>query len=49
MIETKLLFEDVIPPGVISLREIYEAANHGKAFAYDSRCVAVLKTLDNAL
>ena len=40
LMETKLILEDAIAPGGKSLREIYEAANHQKAYRYVKDCIA---------
>lgn len=39
LIETKVLLEDGISIGGKSLREIYEAVNHKKAFRYVKECI----------
>ncbi len=46
LLETKMLLEDAVSPNGKNLREIYEVVNHGKAFAYASKCVAEGKGLD---
>ena len=40
LMETKLILEDAISPGGKSLREIYEATNHQKAYRYVKACIA---------
>ena len=40
LMETKLVLEDAICPGGKSLREIYEAINHQKAYRYVKACIA---------
>ena len=40
LMETKLVLEDAICPGGKSLREIYEAVNHQKAYRYVKACIA---------
>lgn len=40
LMETKLVLEDAICPGGKSLREIYEALNHQKAYRYVKACIA---------
>ena len=40
LMETKLVLEDAISPGGKSLREIYEAVNHQKAYRYVKACIA---------
>lgn len=49
LIQTKLILEDGISVGGKPLREIYEVANHAKAFAYVKACVAQGKALDEAV
>lgn len=46
LIQTKAIIEDGLSVGGKSLREIYEVANHAKAFAYVKKCVAEGKPLD---
>ncbi len=46
LIQTKAIIEDGLSVGGKTLREIYEVANHAKAFAYVQKCVAEGKTLD---
>ena len=40
LMETKLVLEDAISPGGKSLREIYEAVNHQKAYRHVKACIA---------
>lgn len=40
LIQTKAIIEDGLSVGGKELREIYEVANHAKAFAYVQKCVA---------
>ena len=46
LIQTKAVIEDGLSVGRKMLREIYEVANHSKAFAYVQKCVADKKPLD---
>lgn len=46
LIQTKAILEDGLSVGGKTLREIYEVANHGKAFAFTKKCVAEGKLLD---
>lgn len=46
LIQTKAIIEDGLSVGGKLLREIYEVANHAKAFAYVQKCVAEGKPLD---
>ena len=46
LIQTKAVIEDGLSVGGKTLREIYEVANHAKAFAYVQKCVADKKPLD---
>ena len=46
LIQTKAIIEDGISVGGKMLREIYEVANHAKAFVYVQKCVAEGKPLD---
>ncbi|MDE6981029.1 MAG: Fic family protein [Lachnospiraceae bacterium] len=46
LIETKVLLEDGISIGGKSLREIYEAVNHRKAFRYVKECIGQGMPLD---
>lgn len=48
LIQTKAVIEDGISVGGKMLREIYEVANHAKAFAYVQKCVAEGKPLDES-
>lgn len=49
LIQTKAVIEDGISIGGKMLREIYEVANHAKAFAYVQKCVAERKPLDESI
>lgn len=46
LIQTKAIIEDGISVGGKTLREIYEVANHAKAFAYTQKYAAKEKRLD---
>ncbi len=46
LIQTKAIIEDGLSVGGKMLREIYEVANHAKAFAYVQKCVAGERPLD---
>lgn len=46
LIQTKAIIEDGLSVGGKTLREIYEVANHAKAFAYVQKCVADGNPLD---
>lgn len=48
LIQTKAIIEDGLSVGGKTLREIYEVANHAKAFAYVQKCVAEGKPLDES-
>lgn len=48
LIQTKAIIEDGLSVGGKTLREIYEVANHDKAFAYVKKCVAESKPLDES-
>ena len=48
LIQTKAIIEDGLSVGGKELREIYEVANHAKAFAYVKKSVAQGKALDEA-
>lgn len=48
LIQTKAIIEDGLSVGGKELREIYEVANHAKAFAYVKKCVAQGKELNEA-
>lgn len=48
LIQTKAILEDGLSVGGKTLREIYEVANHAKAFAYVKKCVAEGRPLDEA-
>lgn len=49
LIQTKAIIEDGLSVGGKTLREIYEVANHAKAFAYVQQCVAQGKPLDESI
>ena len=49
LIQAKAIIEDGLSVGGKTLREIYEVANHDKAFAYVKKCVADGKPLDEAI
>lgn len=46
LIQTKAILEDGLSVGGKTLREIYEVANHNKAFSYVKQCVAEGRPLD---
>ncbi len=46
LIQTKTIIEDGLSVGGKELREIYEVANHAKAFSYVKKCVSEGKLLD---
>lgn len=46
LVQTKVILEDKISVGGKTLREIYEVANHAKAFDYVKKCVKEQKPLD---
>ena len=46
LIQTKTIIEDGLSVGGKELREIYEVANHAKAFSYVRKCVAEGRPLD---
>lgn len=46
LLQTKVILEDGLSVGGKTLREIYEVANHAKAFSYVKACVAENKPLD---
>lgn len=46
LIQTKAVIEDGLSVGGKTLREVYEVANHAKAFAYVKKCIAEQKPLD---
>ena len=48
LIQTKAIIEDGLSVGGKTLREIYEVANHDKAFAYVKKCAAEGKPLDES-
>lgn len=49
LIQTKVILEDGLSVGGKALREIYEIANHAKAFAYVKECVAENKPLNETI
>ncbi len=49
LIQAKVVLEDGLSVGGKPLREIYEVANHAKAFAYVKRCVSEGKPLDETI
>lgn len=49
LIQTKAILEDGISVGGKTLREIYEVANHAKAFAFVKKCIAEGKPLDESI
>lgn len=49
LIQTKAILEDGLSIGGKTLREIYEVANHAKAFAYVKKCVANNLPLDELI
>ena len=46
LVQTKAIIEDGLSVGGKMLCEIYEVANHAKAFAYVQKCVADRKPLN---
>lgn len=46
LVQTKAIIEDGLSVGGKALREIYEVANHAKAFTYVQKCVEERKSLD---
>ena len=46
LIQTKAILEDGLSVGGKTLREIYEVANHNKAFSYVKQCVAAGRPLE---
>ena len=46
LIQTKAILEDGLSVGGKTLREIYEVANHAKAFSFVKKCVAEGRPLD---
>ncbi len=46
LIQTKVILEDGLSVGGKTLREIYEVANHARAFSFVKKCVAEGKPLD---
>ena len=49
LIQTKAILEDGLSVGGKTLREIYEVANHNKAFDYVKQCVAEGRPLDEKI
>lgn len=49
LLQTKAVIEEGLSVGGKTLREIYEVANHAKAFGYVRRCAAEGKRLDENL
>lgn len=49
LIQTKVILEDGLSVGGKALREIYEVANHDRAFSYVKRAVAEGRMLDEEL
>lgn len=49
LIQTKVILEDGLSVGGKTLREIYEVANHGKAFTYVQKCVVDGRPLDESI
>lgn len=49
LIQTKAILEDGLSVGGKTLREIYEVANHAKAFNYVKKCVTEGKPLDESI
>ena len=49
LIQTKAILEDGLSVGGKTLREIYEVANHAKAFAYVRKCVGEESSLTEAI
>lgn len=48
LIQTKAILEDGLSVGGKTIREIYEVANHAKAFTYVKKCIAEGKPLDES-
>lgn len=46
LIQTKAILEEGLSVGGKTLREIYEVANHGKAFGFVKKCIAQKRPLD---
>lgn len=49
LIQTKAILEDGLSVGGKTLREIYEVANHARAFTYVKECIAEGKPLDEQI
>lgn len=49
LVQAKTIIEDGLSVGGKPLREIYEVANHAKAFSYVKKCVACKRLLDEAV
>lgn len=49
LIQTKAILEDGLSVGGKTLREIYEVANHARAFDYVKECIAEGKPLDEQI
>lgn len=49
LIQTKAILEDGLSVGGKTLREIYEVANHARAFNYVKECIAEIKPLDEQI
>lgn len=49
LIQTKAILEDGLSVGGKTLREIYEVANHARAFDYVKECIAEYKPLDEQI
>lgn len=49
LIQTKVILEDGLSVGGKALREIYEVANHDRAFSYVKRAVAEGRLLDEEM
>lgn len=49
LVQAKTIIEDGLSVGGKPLREIYEVANHAKAFSYVKKCVARKQSLDEAV
>ena len=49
LVQTKAILEDGLSVGGKTLREIYEVANHAKAFNYVKKCVTEGRPLDESI
>lgn len=49
LLQTKVILEDGMSVGGKTLREIYEVANHARAFQYVKDCIAESKALDEQI